>query len=251
MKILISDDDINSARFIRGVLESEGHSCEVVYQGADAVHFCLDHPCDLLVLDRLMPGLDGLSVVRTIRAAGNDLPVLFVTALTSVQDRVEGLNAGGDDYLGKPFHRAELIARVNALTRRSFARTTDHVLKVHDLELNLLSRQAQRSGKPIDLKAKEFVLLEYFMRNAGRVVTRTMLLERIWNFNFDPQTSVVETHISRLRRKIDKPFPEPLLQTIKNAGYLMRAGASLPISHSPDDNVFQDGSTTTKKAPSS
>ena len=178
---------------------------------------------DVLVVDRLLPGLDGLSVVRALRAAGVPVPVLFLTALGGIDDRVAGLEAGGDDYLVKPFAFAELMARIQALARRPPVQEVPLVLRVADLELDMLRRQARRGGTTIDLLPKEFTLLEVLMRNAGRVVTRTMLLERVWDFHFDPKTSVVETHISRLRAKIDKPFDIALLHTVKNAGYMLHA----------------------------
>ena len=178
---------------------------------------------DVIVVDRMLPGLDGLSVVKALRAAGNTTPVLFLTAVNGVDDRVEGLESGGDDYLVKPFAFSELLARVNALGRRPPAQVEKTVLQVGDLELDLVRRTCRRGGTPIDLLPREFALLEYLMRNEGRVVTRTMLLERVWDFHFDPQTSVVETHISRLRAKIDKPFDEPLLHTIRNTGYSLHA----------------------------
>lgn len=233
LKILVAEDDRTTAEFIRKVLDGEGHSTELVHDGRDALHFCLDNPCDLIVLDRGMPGLDGLSVLKTLRAANKHMPVLFLTALGSVEDRVAGLNAGGDDYLVKPFHQSELVARVSALIRRpAGSAAEERTLRVHDLTLDLYTRQAERAGTGIDLKAKEFVLLEYLMRHAGRVVTKTMLLERVWNFNFDPQTTVVETHMSRLRSKIDKPFAEPLIHTLRHAGYTLRA---------PDRKALPDG----------
>jgi two-component system, OmpR family, response regulator len=169
----------------------------------------------------MMPGMDGLSVVKALRAGGSKLPVLMLTALGDVDNRVMGLQAGADDYLAKPFHFSELYARIEALTRRQTEATGTQSLTVHDLTLDLLTRTASRQGKLIELQSKEFALLEILMRNAGRVVTRTMLLERVWNFNFEPNTTVVETHISRLRSKIDKPFDVPLLHTMRNTGYSM------------------------------
>lgn len=223
MKILVAEDDASSAEFIRKGLIEAGHSVEAVADGRDALTHCLYNPCDLIVLDRMMPGMDGLSVLKALRAAGRATPVIFLTAMGDVEDRVAGLTAGGDDYLVKPFHFSELLARIEALARRPAPSGEATVLKVADLELDLLSRTATRAGVTIELLAKEFALLEVLMRNAGRIVTRTMLLERVWDFSFDPKTSVVETHISRLRAKIDKPFATPLIHTTRNSGYSIHA----------------------------
>jgi two-component system OmpR family response regulator len=171
----------------------------------------------------MLPGLDGLALVKALRALGNSTPVLFLTAVGGVDDRVDGLEAGGDDYLVKPFAFSELMARLNALARRPPAQTEKTKLEVFDLELDLVRRNCKRAGRPIDLVPREFALLEFLMRNEGRVVTRTMLLERVWELHFDPQTSVVETHISRLRTKIDKPFDHQLLHTVRNTGYSLHA----------------------------
>jgi len=178
---------------------------------------------DVIVLDRMLPGMDGLAVLRALRAAQVRTPVLFLTAIGGVDDRVEGLEAGADDYLVKPFAFSELAARLAAIGRRPVAMTEQSQLVVDDLEMDLLRRSVTRGGQPIELLPKEFALLEYFMRNEGRVLSRTMLLEHVWDFHFDPQTTVVETHISRLRAKIDKPFGNALLHTIKNVGYTLRA----------------------------
>src|SRR6266581_1162468 len=179
---------------------------------------------DLLIVDRMIPGLDGLNLVKSLRAAGHHTPVLFLTALGGVEDRVSGLNAGGDDYLVKPFAFSELVARVAALGRRPRAAAAETRLQVHDLELDLLSRTVRRCGQPIELQPREFRLLEYLMRHAGQIVTRTMLLEHVWEYHFDPQTNVIDVHISRLRAKIDKGFERPLLHTIRGAGYMIRDG---------------------------
>lgn len=220
MKILLAEDDPRLADYVRSGLEEEGHSVEHFADGRDALAYCLYNACDLAILDRMMPGMDGIAVVRALRAAGSEMPVLFLTGLADVDNRVEGLAAGGDDYLTKPFHFTELKARIDALTRR---RSSSHAevtkLTVSDLELDLFSRTAKRQGQVIDLQTKEFMLLEVLMRNPGRVLTRTMLLERIWNFTFEPNTTVLETHMSRLRAKVDKPFDTPLIHTIRNTGY--------------------------------
>lgn len=219
MKILVAEDDKLSAEFICKGLTEEGHSVECVADGRDALTYCLYNPCDVLVLDRMMPGMDGLSVLKSLRAAGRHVPVLFLTSMGDVDDRVEGLMAGGDDYLVKPFHFSELLARVTALGRRPQSTEQSTRLTVHDLELDLLEHTAKRAGTSIDLQAKEFAMLALLMRNAGRIVTKTMLLEQVWDFNFDPKTTVVETHMSRLRAKVDRPFETQLIETTRNAGY--------------------------------
>lgn len=219
MKILLAEDDAELARYVVSGLEEDGHSVEHFADGRDALAYCLYNPCDLAILDRMMPGMDGVALVRALRASGSEMPVIFLTGLADVDHRVEGLAAGGDDYLTKPFHFSELTARIAALTRRKTGHAEQTALKVHDLELDLLSRVARRQGQVIDLQTKEFMLLEALMRNAGRVLTRTMLLEKIWNFRFEPNTTVLETHMSRLRAKIDKPFDVALIHTIRNTGY--------------------------------
>jgi len=221
MKILLAEDDAKMAEYIVAGLTENGHSVDHVTDGRDALNYCLYNDCDLAILDRMMPGMDGLLVLKALRASKKELPVLFLTAMGQVDDRVEGLSAGGDDYLTKPFHFSELLARIGAVSRRKQETGVERVLKVHDLTLDLLARTAKRQGTLIELHAKEFSILEVLMRNAGSVVTRTMLLERVWNFNFEPNTSVVETHMSRLRARVDKPFDVPLIHTIRNTGYSM------------------------------
>ena len=221
MKILLAEDDLKMAEYLCAGLIENGHSVDHVTDGREALSYCLYQTCDIVILDRMMPGMDGLSVLKALRAARKDVPVLFLTAMGQIDDRVEGLSAGGDDYLVKPFHFSEFLARVAAITRRKLETPETNALDVHDLHLDLLSRTASRQGKLIELHAKEFALLEILMRNAGRVVTRTMLLERVWNFNFEPNTTVVETHMSRLRSKVDKPFDPALIHTIRNTGYSM------------------------------
>lgn len=223
MRLLLIEDDVAVSAYVARGLTEAGHVCDVLADGPDGLFQATRESYDVLMVDRMLPGLDGLSLVRALRAAGVRVPVLFLTALGGIDDRVEGLEAGGDDYLTKPFAFAELMARVNALARRPPVQDVQTVLRVADLELDMMRRQARRGGQPIDLLPKEFTLLEVLMRNAGRVVTRTMLLERVWDFHFDPKTSVVETHISRLRAKIDKPFDVALLHTVKNAGYMLHA----------------------------
>ena len=221
MKILLAEDDAKVADYIVAGLSEHGHSVDHVADGRDALSYCLYNDCDLAILDRMLPGMDGLSLLKALRASGKPLPVLFLTALGQVDDRVEGLAAGGDDYLTKPFHFSELVARIDAIVRRRSETHVEPVLTVHDLKLDLLARTATRQGSVMELHSKEFGILEVLMRNAGRVVTRTLLLERVWNFNFEPNTTVVETHMSRLRNKIDKPFDVPLIHTIRNTGYSM------------------------------
>jgi two-component system OmpR family response regulator len=200
-----------------------GHIVDVLSDGRDALAHGSRTGFDVMVVDRLLPGLDGLLLVRALRASGNTTPILFLTAVNGVDDRVEGLESGGDDYLVKPFAFSELLARVHALGRRPPAQVEKTVLQVADLELDLARRSCRRGETPIELLPREFALLEYLMRNEGRVLTRTMLLERVWDFHFDPLTSVVETHISRLRAKIDRPFSSSLLHTIRNTGYSLHA----------------------------
>ena len=219
MKILLAEDDTKIADYIVAGLSEHGHAVDHVIDGRDALSYCLYNDCDMAILDRMLPGMDGLSVLKAMRASRKPLPVLFLSALGQVEDRVEGLSAGGDDYMSKPFHFSELVARIEAIVRRKADAVPEPVLRVHDLVLDLLSRTATRQGAMIELHNKEFSILEMLMNNAGRVVTRTLLLERIWNFNFEPNTTVVETHMSRLRAKIDKPFETSLIHTIRNTGY--------------------------------
>lgn len=223
MKILLLEDDQKTGEYISKALNCSGHVVDWSRDGRDGLNSALDSAYDVMIMDRMMPGLDGLTVVRTLRAASVRTPVLFLTAMTGVDDRVEGLEAGGDDYLVKPFAFSELAARINALVRRPPIVAEKTNLRVGDLEMDLVKRTACRAGVAVELLPREFLLLEQFMKNEGRVLTKTMLLERVWNYNFDPQSSVVETHISRLRAKIDKPFEFPLLHTVRNIGYSLHA----------------------------
>lgn len=225
MRILLLEDDASTAAYVSKGLEEEGHTVDHLADGRDAVAQAVGEAYDVVILDRMLPGLDGLAIIKEIRSAGRRVPVLFLTALGGVDDRVEGLDAGGDDYLVKPFAFSELLARVNALARRPHIIGEETRLKVGDLEIDLVSRKVTRGGDTIDLQPREFRLLEVLMRNRGRVVTRTMLLERVWSFHFDPKTSVVETHISRLRAKIDKPYDKELIHTIRGSGYTVNDGA--------------------------
>jgi len=223
-KILIIEDDRETANYLRRGLEQEGHSIEHVANGQDGLYMATGASFDLVILDRMVPVIDGLSVLRALRAARVETPVLILSALGSVGDRIEGLECGSDDYLVKPFSFAELLARVNALLRRSESRVaSDPRLTVGDLEIDPLSRTVKRGGKKIDLKPREYLILEYFARNEGRVVTRTMLLERVWEYHFDPGTNVIDVHVSRLRRKLDEGFERPLLHTVRGAGYMLAA----------------------------
>ncbi len=223
MKILLIEDDGETAEYIANGLREDGHVVTRAASGGTGLACAMDEGFDLLIVDRMLPGIDGLKLVRTLRGAGDETPVLFLTALGGVEDRVAGLNVGGDDYLVKPFAFSELAARVAALGRRPRTAAAETALRVFDLELDLVARTVRRAGQPIALQAREFRLLEYLMRHAGQVVTRTMLLERVWDLHFDPRTNVVETHISRLRGKVDKGFGAELIHTIRGAGYCVRS----------------------------
>ncbi len=223
MKVLLAEDDATSAAYIRKGLVEQGFVVDWVTDGREALTYCLYNQVDLAILDRMMPGMDGLSVVKALRAAKNDLPIIFLTALSDVDDRVDGLLAGGDDYMVKPFHFSELLARITALSRRPKQSTERTSLDVHDLTLDLLRREARRQGTVVELLNKEFALLQLLMESPGRVISRTMILEKVWDFTFDPGTTVVETHISKLRQKVDKPFDTALIHTVRNMGYTIRA----------------------------
>ena len=223
MKLLLIEDDARMADFILRGLKEHGHVADHAANGKDGLFLAAGEKYDALVIDRMLPGLDGLSLLKMLRATNNHVPAIFLTTMDGIDDRVEGLEAGADDYLVKPFAFAELLARLSALTRRPPVSDVKTVLRVGDLEMNLLKRTVGRAGTAIELQPQEFKLLEYLMRSEGRVVTRTMLLENVWDFHFDPQTSVVETHISRLRAKIDKGFGKDLLKTMRGVGYTLRA----------------------------
>ena len=219
LKILLIEDDPEMARFVGGGLRQHGHVVDLASNGRDGMFLAAAEHYEVIIVDRMLPGLDGLSLVKTLRGAGVTTAVLFLTALGGIDDRVSGLEAGGDDYLVKPFAFAELLARIQALARRPPLAAVQTVLRVRDLEMDLIKRTVTRAGRRIELQPQEFRLLEYLLRNAGRVVTRTMLLENVWDFHFDPKTSVVETHVSRLRAKVDRGFDEPLIHTVRGAGY--------------------------------
>jgi two-component system OmpR family response regulator len=222
VKILLVEDDRQTAEYIAKGLREHGHVVDKTDNGRDGLYMATGEAYDVMIIDRNLPKMDGLSLVKAARGSGTRTPVLFLTTMGGVDDRVAGLEAGADDYLVKPFAFAELLARVGALARRPpiVATTT---LRVGDLEIDLLARTVTRNGKRLELLAQEFKILEYLMRHAGEIVTRTMLLEKVWDFHFDPKTNIVETHISRLRSKIDKGFDKPLLHTVRGAGYVIRA----------------------------
>ncbi|KHK03787.1 response regulator transcription factor [Desulfovibrio sp. TomC] len=222
MRVLIVEDDLDAAAYMVKGLKESGYVVDHVADGREALYRVAAETYDAVVVDRMLPGVDGLTIVKTMRSAGNQTPVLILSALGDVDDRVKGLKAGGDDYLVKPYAFAELLARLEALLRRGRSDAPDTILKVADLEMDLVGRSVRRAGQAIELKPKEFSLLEYLMRHAGHVVTRTMLLENVWDYSFDPQTNVIDVHISRLRHKIDKGHDKPLLSTIRGAGYSLR-----------------------------
>ncbi|MAY26541.1 MAG: DNA-binding response regulator [Polycyclovorans sp.] len=222
MRLLLIEDDAEQARFaVKGLRES-GHTVDHAASGRDGLFMAVSEPYDLLIVDRLLPHMDGLTVITTLRASGNTTPVIILSALGQVDDRVRGLKAGGDDYLVKPYALAELLARIDALLRRARDAGTlasETRLVVEDLELDRLSRAITRAGQAIELKPQEYRLLEYLMQHAGQVVTRTMLLEGVWDYHFDPQTNVIDVHISRLRAKLEPPGSTPLIHTVRGAGY--------------------------------
>jgi two-component system, OmpR family, response regulator len=223
MKVLIVEDDLEAADAMAKGLSEAGHECASAVDGEAGLAAAGADRFDVLIVDRMMPKLDGVGMVSRLRGNGDQTPVLFLSALGEISDRVSGLNAGGDDYLVKPYAFAELIARVEALARRRETGSVQTLLKVGDLEMDLLGRAVRRAGQEIDLQPREFQLLEFLMRNAGQSVTRTMLLEKVWEYHFDPQTNVIDVHISRLRAKIDKGFERPMLQTVRGAGYRLEA----------------------------
>ena len=223
MRILVVEDDLEAQRYLVQGLKESGHVVDDADDGDLGLSLALSRPYDVAIIDRMLPKMDGLGVVAEMREHGNTTPVLFLSALSEVDDRVKGLKAGGDDYLTKPYAFVELLARIDALMRRRSPVGVKTRLDVGDLELDLLTRAAKRSGTDIELQPREFRLLEYLMRHAGQVVTRTMLLESVWEYHFDPQTNVIDVHISRLRAKIDKGFEAPLLHTVRGAGYMIRA----------------------------
>ena len=223
VRILIVEDDVQAAEAMARGLSEAGHECQIASDGAYGLDMARQDQFDVIVADRMMPRMDGLSMIETLRRDGDRTPVLVLSALGEIDDRVAGLKAGGDDYLVKPYAFAELSARVEALARRHETGSVQTVLKVGDLEMDLIHRRVTRQGKDIDLQPREFQLLEFMMRHAGQSVTRTMLLEKVWEYHFDPQTNVIDVHVSRLRSKIDKGFDRPMLQTVRGAGYRLDA----------------------------
>jgi len=223
MKILIIEDDREASGFLKKAFAEAGHIADVAMDGETGYALADSGSYDVYIVDRMLPVRDGLSVIAELRGKGNKTPALILSALGEVDDRVTGLRAGGDDYLTKPYAFSELLARVEVLNRRSGAKDVETLYKVGDLELDRLSHSVARAGQEITLQPREFRLLEYLMRHAGQVVTRTMLLENVWDYHFDPQTNVIDVHISRLRSKIEKNFEKPLLHTVRGAGYMIRA----------------------------
>lgn len=223
MHILVIEDDVDAAEYLTKGLKESGHQVEHAADGKAGLIKAAAESFDALIVDRMLPGLDGLSLVQHLRATGDSTPVLFLSALGEVDDRVKGLRAGGDDYLVKPYAFAELLARMETLGRRPKAAPVSTTLQIADLEMDLLGRKVIRGDQSIELQTKEFQLLEVLMRHVGQVMTRTMLLEKVWDYHFDPQTNVIDVHISRLRQKIDRDFDVPLIHTVRGAGYCLRA----------------------------
>ncbi|HKF99950.1 MAG: response regulator transcription factor [Xanthobacteraceae bacterium] len=224
MRLLIIEDDRDAADYLVKAFREVGHVADHSADGDDGLAMALDGQYDVLIIDRMLPKRDGLSVIGTLRAKAIDTPALILSALGQVDDRVKGLRAGGDDYLPKPYSFSELLARVEVLARRRSGRSEETAYRVGDLELDRLSHRVTRGDSEIVLQPREFRLLEYLMKHAGQVVTRTMLLENVWDYHFDPQTNVIDVHMSRLRSKIDKGFARPLLHTVRGAGYVIRDG---------------------------
>lgn len=223
MRILMIEDDKEAAAFLEKGLSECGFVVDHAATGPDGLHLATTEPYAAMIVDRMLPGMDGLHIVELLRKEGNATPVLILSAMDGVDDRVKGLRAGGDDYLTKPYAFSELHARLEALLRRGQSAPAATTLKVGDLELDMLARTVRRAGEPIDLLPREFQILEFLMRHSGQVVTRTMLLEQVWNYHFDPKTGVIDVQISRLRQKLDKDFDQPMLHTVRGAGYCLRA----------------------------
>jgi two-component system OmpR family response regulator len=225
MRTLVIEDDIETANYITKGLKEHGHAVDQATNGKDGLFMALENEYEIIILDRMLPALDGLSILKTLRSSDSQTPVIILSALGEVNDRVQGLKAGGDDYLVKPFAFSELLARIEALLRRGEMKPDTSLLKVADLELDRLTHTVKRAGNTIDLQPREYLILEFLLQHAGQIVTRTMLLENVWDYNFDPQTNIIDVHISRLRNKIDKGFTSPLLQTVRGAGYCLREPA--------------------------
>jgi len=226
MKILIVEDNERVSNFLKKGLAEAGHTIDHADNGRDGMFLAVSEPYDAIIMDRMLPGgIDGLGIIVALRKDGNKTPILILSALSEVDDRIQGLQSGGDDYLVKPFAFGELLARLDAILRRSQEPNTESSLSVGDLNLDLLSRKVTRAGKSVTLQPREFKLLEYLARHANQVVTRTMLLENVWDYHFDPQTNVVDVHISKLRQKIEASPAKQMLRTIRNAGYMLTADA--------------------------
>ncbi len=225
MKLLLVEDNERVSRFVLKGLQEAGHTADHADNGRDGMFLAASERYDVIIMDRMLPGnVDGLAIIEALRTSGNRTPILILSALSDVDERIRGLKSGGDDYLTKPFAFGELLARVDVLARRGQGNSTQTTLDVGDLHMDLLSRKATRGARVIQLQPQEFKLLEYLMRHAGHVVTRTMLLENVWDYHFDPQTNVVDVHISKLRQKIESDTEQPLLRTVRNAGYMLSAG---------------------------
>ena len=224
MKVLLVEDNERVSRFVIRGLREAGHTVDHADNGRDGLFLAASEPYDVIIMDRMLPGqVDGLGLIESLRKSGNRVPILILSALSEVNERIRGLRAGGDDYLAKPFAFGELLARLDALSRRAWSGGRETALEVGDLRMDLLSRKVTRGARAVTLQPREFKLLEYLMRHAGQVVTRTMLLENVWEYNFDPQTNVVDVHISKLRQKIEPEPERPLLRTVRNAGYMLSA----------------------------
>lgn len=223
MKILLIEDDKESAKYLIKGLREQGFVIDHCESGKDGMFMAASEKYDAMIVDRMVPEVDGMTIVQTLRASGNETPILFLTALDKVEEKVKGLKAGADDYLAKPYSFTELLARLETITRRKTGEKAVTKLVCGELEMNLLTRNVKRGEKEIELQAREFALLEYLMRNSGTVITRTMLLENVWDYNFDPQTNVIDVHISRLRQKVDKGFDKSMIQTLRGAGYKLVA----------------------------
>lgn len=222
MKLLLVEDNERVGRFVKKGLTEAGHTVDHADNGKDGMYHAVSESYDAIIMDRMLPGgIDGLSIIEALRMHGNQVPILILSALDGVDDRIRGLKSGGDDYLIKPFAFGELLARLDALMRRSQSVSVDTTLALGDLSMDLLAHKVVRAGKQVALQPREFKLLEYLLRHANQVVTRTMLLENVWDYHFDPQTNVIDVHISKLRQKIDAGFPTPLLRTVRNAGYML------------------------------
>jgi two-component system OmpR family response regulator len=223
MRILVIEDDATVASFLKKRLGEDGHLVDYAADGPEGLRLASGNGYEAMIIDRMLPGVDGLSVIQTVRSSGDQTPILILSALGEVDDKVRGLKAGGDDYLVKPFAYSELMARVESLVRRFSSQEERTSLEIAGLRMDLLSREVSRDHQKIDLKPREFLLLEYLMRHAGQILTRAMLLEAVWDYHFDPQTNVIDVHISRLRQKVDRAFSQPLIHTIRGAGYVLRA----------------------------